>query len=106
MGVYSKLYLFLHLVLSEKGARKIILFPSVFVSVEIKKVMVDFWLILRPLLILPVILQGNITLERALSSLVGLDAVSSLDYAKFITETVIFFYLCQLRLRDYQRGLV
>jgi putative peptidoglycan lipid II flippase len=50
------------------------------------------------LLILPVILQGNITLERALSSLVGLDAVSSLDYAKFITETVIFFYLCQLRL--------
>ena len=77
--------------LARKGARKIILFPSVFVSVEIKKVMVDFWLILRPLLILPVILQGNITLERALSSLVGLDAVSSLDYAKFITETVIFF---------------
>lgn len=77
--------------LARKGAHKIIMIPSAFVYAEIKSVMKDFWTILRPLLILPLILQGNITLERALSSLVGLDAVSSLDYAKFITETVVFF---------------
>lgn len=64
--------------------------PAKFEYVEIKGVIGDFWSILKPLLLLPLLLQGNITLERALSSLVSLEAVSSLDYAKFVTETVVF----------------
>ncbi len=47
--------------------------------------------VLKPLLLMPLVLQGNIILERALSSYISLDAVSALDYAKFITETVLYF---------------
>ena len=42
------------------------------------------------MLILPLILQGNITLERALASFISIDVVSGLDYARFITDTVVF----------------
>ncbi len=78
-------------VLTRSDARKIISFPDKFLWIEVKKVMKSFWRILRPLLIMPIILQGNITLERALSSLISTDAVSALDYARFITDTVVFF---------------
>jgi len=57
---------------------------------EVKLVMGSFWITLRPLLILPILLQGNITLERALASLISIDVVSALDYARFITDTVVF----------------
>lgn len=77
--------------LVRKDSKKIIMLPAKFEYVEIKGVIGDFWSILKPLLLLPLLLQGNITLERALSSLVSLEAVSSLDYAKFVTETVVFF---------------
>lgn len=80
--------------------------PAKFEYVEIKGVIGDFWSILKPLLLLPLLLQGNITLERALSSLVSLEAVSSLDYAKFVTETVVFFYQFLSLLRAYLLGLV
>jgi putative peptidoglycan lipid II flippase len=49
-----------------------------------------FWETLRPLLLLPVILQGNIALERVIASLIGLIVVSALDYARFLTDTLIF----------------
>lgn len=65
-------------------------FPKKLYVSEVKQVMHSFWITLRPLLLLPVILQGNITLERALASLINIDVVSALDYAKFITDTVIF----------------
>lgn len=58
--------------------------------IEVKQVMSSFWITLRPLLLLPLILQGNITLERALASLISIDVVSALDYARFITDTVTF----------------
>jgi len=65
-------------------------FPEEIYFAEVKQVMTSFWLALRPLLLLPIILQGNITLERALASLLSIDVVSALDYAKFITDTVVF----------------
>jgi len=49
-----------------------------------------FWQALRPILLLPVFLQGNIVTERVVASLIGLVAVSALDYARFITETMLF----------------
>ncbi len=54
------------------------------------EVLEAFWLTFRPLLLLPLLLQGNLLAERAIASLVGLMAVSAIDYAKFITETLIF----------------
>ncbi|WP_280523710.1 lipid II flippase MurJ, partial [Enterobacter kobei] len=68
-------------------ARKstILTLPHRFDIVEVKLVTKSFWITLRPLLILPLILQGNITLERALASFISIDVVSGLDYARFIT---------------------
>lgn len=54
-----------------------------------REVMHAFWRTLRPLVMLPFMLQGNIVVERAVASLVGLAAVSALDYARFISETLI-----------------
>lgn len=73
-------------------ARKstILTLPHRFDIVEVKLVTKSFWITLRPLLILPLILQGNITLERALASFISIDVVSGLDYARFITDTVVF----------------
>jgi putative peptidoglycan lipid II flippase len=47
----------------------------------------DFWQTWRPLMVLPVLLQGNIALERIVASLIGSQVVPALDYARFITET-------------------
>ncbi|WP_226570979.1 murein biosynthesis integral membrane protein MurJ [Mangrovibacter yixingensis] len=69
---------------------EILNFPIKLETKEVKLVMSNFWITLRPLLILPLILQGNITLERALASLISIDVVSALDYARFITDTVVF----------------
>lgn len=56
---------------------------------ESKGLLKAFWLTLRPLLLLPFFLQGNIVVERMVASLISLAAISSLDYARFITETMI-----------------
>ncbi|HEB0909877.1 TPA: hypothetical protein RY286_001549 [Enterobacter cloacae] len=76
------------LIRARKGT--ILALPDHFDAAEVKLVMKSFWITLRPLLILPLILQGNITLERALASLISIDVVSGLDYARFITDTVVF----------------
>lgn len=47
----------------------------------------DFWKIIKPLLVLPILLQGNIVVEKIISSFMGIEAVASVEYAKFITET-------------------
>lgn len=64
-------------------------FPATWTWLSIREVLSAFWLTLRPLLFLPFLLQGNIAVERAVASLIGLSAVSSIDYAKFVTETLI-----------------
>jgi putative peptidoglycan lipid II flippase len=56
---------------------------------QVSEVMHAFWYTLRPLLLLPVMLQGNIIVERAVASLIGLAAISALDYARFVSETLI-----------------
>lgn len=56
---------------------------------QVSVVMQAFWQTLRPLLLLPVMLQGNIVVERAVASLIGLAAISALDYARFVSETLI-----------------
>ncbi|CAG2135776.1 lipid II flippase MurJ [Cupriavidus numazuensis] len=47
----------------------------------------EFWQVMKPLLLLPLLLQGNIVVERAVASLLGTATVAALDYARFITDT-------------------
>ncbi|GAB2724582.1 murein biosynthesis integral membrane protein MurJ [Halomonas garicola] len=63
--------------------------PEKWVWPRVKEVLSSFWRTLLPLLFLPVMLQGNIAVERSVASLLGLAAVSSIDYAKFVSETLI-----------------
>lgn len=55
----------------------------------VREVLTAFWRTLRPLVFLPMLLQGNIVVERAVASLIGLAVVSGVDYAKFVTEMLI-----------------
>lgn len=64
--------------------------PTIWRWLNLKQILSTFWKTLRPLLLLPIMLQGNIAIERAVATLIGLVAVSALDYARFITETMIF----------------
>lgn len=58
----------------------------------------QFWKVLRPLLLLPAMLQGAIAIERGVASLLGTTAVAGLDYAKFITETGVLLLAVPLGL--------
>lgn len=66
-----------------------LVFPQIWHWPSVREVLGAFWATLRPLLLLPVLLQGNIAVERAVASLIGLAAVSGIDYAKFVSETLI-----------------
>lgn len=70
---------------------KFINFPQNISFLSSLELICQFWKIIKPLLILPFLLQGNILIERSIASLVSLTAVSALDYAKFVSETAIFF---------------
>lgn len=63
--------------------------PNEWAWPQAREVLWAFWKTLRPLLLLPFLLQGNIVVERAVASLIGLAAISALDYARFVSETLI-----------------
>ncbi|MEQ4300138.1 lipid II flippase MurJ [Plantactinospora sp. B6F1] len=46
-----------------------------------------FWRRLRPLLLIPVILQGSIGVERAVGSLLGIEVVAATEYARFVVDS-------------------
>ncbi|WP_444950129.1 lipid II flippase MurJ [Micromonospora ureilytica] len=48
-----------------------------------------FWRRLRPLLLIPVILQGSIGVERAVGSLLGVEVVAATEYARFVVDSVM-----------------
>ncbi|MHB9833910.1 murein biosynthesis integral membrane protein MurJ [Paraburkholderia terrae] len=58
----------------------------------------EFWNVVKPLVLVPVLLQGNIVAERAVASLLGLDVAAALDYAKFISDTGILLFAVPLGL--------
>lgn len=73
-----------------RGLNKGILnLPEKIDSKTLKSVILNFWRTLRPLIFLPFLYQGNIAVERAVATLISITAVSALDYAKFITETLL-----------------
>lgn len=73
-----------------RGINKgILVFPSEIDNKILKNVIFVFWKTLKPLIFLPFLYQGNIAIERAVATLISITAVSALDYAKFITETLL-----------------
>ncbi|GIG91367.1 lipid II flippase MurJ [Plantactinospora endophytica] len=46
-----------------------------------------FWRRLRPLLLIPVLLQGSIGVERAVGSLLGVEVVAATEYARFVVDS-------------------
>lgn len=52
-------------------------------------VLCGFGRIMRPLLLIPVLLQIHFSTERIVASLIGDQVVAALDYAKFISETAV-----------------
>ncbi|MEF3351635.1 lipid II flippase MurJ [Paenibacillus sp. GYB006] len=82
-GAY--VYLFFH-GLYNLNRKRLIKLPSLDLK-EIKIIIRDFWKLLKPLLLFPFLLQGNIIIEKVIASLLGVGVVASLDYAKFISET-------------------
>ena len=65
---------------------------------NIKEILNDFWIVIKPLLLLPIMLQGNIVIERIVASYMGIEVVASVEYAKFITETGIVLLAAPLGL--------
>ncbi len=64
-------------------------FPSAFDARAVKRVLMRIWRTLRPLLLLPVFLQGNIVVERMVASFISVSCVSALDYARFVSESML-----------------
>ncbi|WP_157631796.1 lipid II flippase MurJ [Catelliglobosispora koreensis] len=50
-------------------------------------VLAGFWQRLRPLLLVPVILQGSIAVERIVGSLLGIEVVAATEYARYIVDS-------------------
>jgi putative peptidoglycan lipid II flippase len=48
-----------------------------------------FWQRLRPLLIIPVLLQGSIAVERAVGSLLGIEVVAATEYSRFVVDSLM-----------------
>lgn len=54
-----------------------------------KMVLGMFWRRLRPLLLIPVLLQGSISVERAVGSLLGVAVVAATEYSRFIVDSLM-----------------
>lgn len=48
------------------------------------------WELLRPLVLLSFLIEGNILVERYVASLLGAGRVAAIDYARYVTETLHF----------------
>lgn len=57
-----------------------------------------FWWRLRPMLIAPLFLQGSWAVERSVATLIGLESVAAIDYARLITDTVVVMIAAPLGL--------
>ncbi len=79
-------------------SRGFLAWPRPWVWRESLEALRQFWAVLRPLMLLPAMLQGAIAIERAVASLLGTSAVAGLDYAKFITETGVLLLAVPLGL--------
>src|SRR6266511_2045699 len=47
----------------------------------------EFWRRLRPLLLVPLVLQGSIAVERVVGSLLGVEVVAATEYSRFVVDS-------------------
>jgi peptidoglycan biosynthesis protein MviN/MurJ (putative lipid II flippase) len=57
------------------------------VDLDYRVALATFWRRLRPLLLIPLILQGSIAVERIVGSLLGVEVVAATEYARFIVDS-------------------
>ena len=67
-------------------------------SIELRAALLSLWQSVRPLLLIPVVLQGMVMVERATASLIDVTAVSAVDYSRFITDTGVLLFSVPLAL--------
>ncbi|GAB7192040.1 hypothetical protein NUM3379_27490 [Kineococcus sp. NUM-3379] len=60
---------------------------AAWVGEEVRALLGRLWVRLRPLLLLPVLLQGSVVAERVVASLLGTGTVAAVDYARFVADT-------------------
>ncbi|MBN1827219.1 MAG: hypothetical protein JW958_13255 [Candidatus Eisenbacteria bacterium] len=56
------------------------------------------WVLLRPLVVLSLLVEANILIERNITSRIGPGSVAGVDYARFLTESVHFLLAVPLGL--------
>jgi putative peptidoglycan lipid II flippase len=56
-------------------------------TTDVRAALGQVWRRVRPLLLLPVVLQGSVVAERVVASLLGDQVVAAVDYARFIATT-------------------
>ncbi|SIN78285.1 putative peptidoglycan lipid II flippase [Acetomicrobium flavidum] len=71
-------------------------FRTAFSQNVARDVFTTFWRYVRPVLIIPFLIQGNIAVERIVASLIGSAAIPAVDYAKFITESGVILIAAPL----------
>lgn len=71
-------------------------FRTAFSQNVARDVFTTFWRYVRPVLIIPFLIQGNIAVERIVASLIGRTAIAAVDYAKFITESGVILIAAPL----------
>jgi putative peptidoglycan lipid II flippase len=67
--------------------KQFLVWPRQWRMADVWHIQADFWTRLAPLLPLPLFLQGNIAIERVVSSFLGTGVVASFEYAKLIIDT-------------------
>jgi putative peptidoglycan lipid II flippase len=72
--------------------------PSGLRREDVRSVAREFWHIVKPLVLVPILLQGNIVAERAVASSLGVGTSAALDYAKLISDTGILLFAVPLGL--------
>jgi len=73
-------------------------FPLSWNLADVTSISGKFWYAIRPLLLLPFLLQGNAVVERMVASLISEDTVAALGYAKLVTDTGVLLIAMPLGL--------
>lgn len=88
VGFVSAYYVFLAIGARTVHNEGLSLKPALTLTPEIKTTLLDLFKVVRVLIWIPIAFQINAVIERRIASLVSLDAMAAVDYARFITETL------------------
>jgi putative peptidoglycan lipid II flippase len=83
-GTYALLALWgtLHLLRRDRMPRRWVLVPAM-----LAPLLGELWRVFRPLVLVALLVEANLLLERFLASLIAPGTVAAMDYARFVTES-------------------